>query len=191
MKQSRKKRTPPPITSIYLQRYASWYMERWWPTTIRLRQKLLERVSLSISAHGGDREAAVVLVDELLEKLVRSGLLNDAEFARDWTEQLHRQGNSKLAIRAKLKQKSVPDVEIQAALNGLQGDPALASACRYVRRRRFGPYRLPEARKDRFQKDLAAMARAGHAWSVSKRVLTCQDVAELVVLEEGAAGGDT
>ena len=36
---------------------------------------------------------------------------------------------------------------------------------------RLGPYRLPEDRKDNRARDLAAMARAGFAYDVAKKVI--------------------
>jgi regulatory protein len=40
-----------------------------------------------------------------------------------------------------------------------------------ARRRRLGPYRLTEARKDHRLRDLATMARAGFAYDVARKVV--------------------
>ena len=44
-----------------------------------------------------------------------------------------------------------------------------------ARRRRLGPFRLPEQRADRRTKDLAAMARAGFAFDVARKVIDATD----------------
>ena len=40
-----------------------------------------------------------------------------------------------------------------------------------ARRRRLGPFRLEKDRKDKRLRDLAAMARAGFAFDVAKKVI--------------------
>ena len=40
-----------------------------------------------------------------------------------------------------------------------------------ARRRRLGPFRLEEARKDKRLRDLATMARAGFAFDLAKKVI--------------------
>jgi len=40
-----------------------------------------------------------------------------------------------------------------------------------VRRRKLGPYRAPEAREARYQKDLGALGRAGFSFDLAKRAL--------------------
>ena len=73
------------------------------------------------------------------------------------------------------------------------GDVALMSALTYARRRRFGPYRSsatdPEdERRQRFQRQLASMMRAGHSYEVSRRILECENDDEAWDLEEEARG---
>ena len=67
-------------------------------------------------------------------------------------------------------------------------DPALQAAVAYVRRRRFGPWRLdPGKRSERREKDLAAMVRAGHRYGVAKKVLGLETLEDFLTLEEEVA----
>ncbi len=49
------------------------------------------------------------------------------------------------------------------------------AAAALARRRRLGPYRAAEDRKDHRLRDLAAMARAGFAYDVAKKVIDAKD----------------
>jgi regulatory protein len=49
------------------------------------------------------------------------------------------------------------------------------AAIALARRRRFGPFRPDKDRKDRRLRDLAAMARAGFAFDIAKKVIDAKD----------------
>src|SRR3546814_7265925 len=55
----------------------------------------------------------------------------------------------------------LPYTTLFRSLDELAAEPELAAAIAYARRRRLGPFRTPDARADRRDKDLAALARAG------------------------------
>ena len=80
-------------------------------------------------------------------------------------------------IQQKLRTKGVAHEHIQSALNGYEDDDGedaeLASARAYAKRRRLGSYRQPfDDSRERRQKDLAAMARAGFSYGVASDVRT-------------------
>jgi regulatory protein len=50
-------------------------------------------------------------------------------------------------------------------------DLDLTAARRFVQRRRLGPFRTAPAREGQHNRDLAAMARAGFAFGVARKVL--------------------
>ncbi|MEQ8164587.1 MAG: hypothetical protein RIC93_00755, partial [Alphaproteobacteria bacterium] len=64
--------------------------------------------------------------------------------------------------------------------------PDLVSACRLLRRRRLGPYRQRD-RAERFEKDLAALARAGFSLDTAREVLGLASPEEVEALERDAA----
>ena len=71
---------------------------------------------------------------------------------------------------------------IDRALAGLAeeaAEPELAAALAYARRRRLGPYRGPDTRMDRREKDLAALGRKGFGYDLARRVIETDDLAEL------------
>jgi len=48
-----------------------------------------------------------------------------------------------------------------------------------ARRRRLGPYRMPEVRAERRDKDLAALARAGFDYDTARRVIEAETLDDL------------
>ena len=81
-----------------------------------------------------------------------------------------------------LRQKGVGRTDIEAALEILEAEYAnreLTAAYKYARRRRLGPYRLPEARAARRDRDLAALARAGFGYDIARRVVDAASVEDL------------
>lgn len=173
-----------PVSPRRLDRAAHRYLERWFTTRAHLRMLLMRRVDASIAAHGGDREEAAAWVDQVLDALVRQGLLDDARFARDRARLLHRHGTSTRMIRAKLAQKGVRTSLIDDALASLGApDADLHAAAVYVRKRRLGPYRTdPAAHRDR---DLAKLGRAGFPYGVARRVLDLSDPDDVEAIELG------
>jgi regulatory protein len=153
----------------------------------------MRKVWRSVNFHGGSQSEKAALVDALLIRLQRAGLLDDQRYATRKAGSLHRRGNSTSAIRGKLRAKGVGNEEIEQALNDLRGevaeeavDPDFIAAANHARKRRFGPYRDdPGARADRRQKDLAALARRGFRFDIARRVIDAETVDELLEMMEG------
>jgi len=185
------RKRPRVITKRYLERAAGFYLERYPTSTYNLRRVLMRKVDRSLYVHGGDRSEKSALVDDLLTRLQRAGMLNDKRYATRKAGSLHRRGNSKSAIRGKLKAKGVTEEDIRLAVGELEGeeggvDPDLVAAASHARKRRLGPYRLdPDVRAERKQKDLAALARRGFRFDVARQVIEAETVEELLELIEG------
>jgi len=109
-------------------------------------------------------------------------LLDDTAYARGRANSLHRSGASRRKIAGMLRQKGVGRDDTDAALAALADeyeDSDMVAACNYARRRRLGPYRLPEAREERRERDLAALARAGFGYDTARRVVDALSVEDL------------
>lgn len=152
----------------YLGRYAS--------SAENLRRVLLRRARRRAPAGSAMAQAAAPLIDALVERYRRSGLLDDAAYAAARVRSLHRRGESLTKIRARLAAKGVESVVAAQAVRDLRDeapDPDLAAACAFARRRRLGPYRRSAADPAR---ELGAFARAGFARRDAERVLACADI---------------
>lgn len=165
---------PKRITTAYLENVALFYLERFASSAENLRRVLLRRVERSARFHGDDAAAGAALVDELITRYRRCGLLDDQRFAESRSRSLHRRGASLRAIRQTLAARGLAPETIEQALDGLRddhADPDLAAAQAYARRRRIGPYRPSETREAQRDRDMAALGRAGFSWDIARRVV--------------------
>ncbi len=187
-------RLPDELNEDWLRLQARRHIERYWPSVDQLRRVLRRRVDRYQRERGGSHKPGYAMTERILADLTTRGVLDDARFTRSWVDQLHRRGDSRHRIRAKLRQKGVKGEVVDEALAALdaaeraQGvDPVLARAAATLRRRRLGPYRFdPERRRDRREKDLAALARAGFPYGVCKQLIDAEDIEEVELLASGA-----
>lgn len=179
------RRAPRRVTPDYLERSALHYLERFATSSANLRRVLMGKVERSARAHGTDREEAAGWVEALIGRFLRSGLLDDRLYAEAKAASLYRRGTSTRRIREKLAARGIGRDEAEVALAAVDaeagGDPDLAAATAYARRRRIGPYRR-EGREENRDRDMAALARSGFSYEVARRVVDAPDAA---ALEEG------
>jgi regulatory protein len=171
------RRTPKPVTAERLHKAALRYLERYASSAENLRRVLRRRVERSARLHGTDRSEAEGWIDDIVARLAAADLLDDRAYAENRAFSLHRRGTSQRRIAAMLRQKGVGDDEIGAALRSLAAAapvPDLAAAVRLARRRRLGPWRDAADRAERRERDLAALARAGFAFDLARRVVDAE-----------------
>jgi regulatory protein len=109
------------------------------------------------------------LIDDVVARAVRGGLVDDRRYAEGRVASLRRRGASARAIGAKLAAKGVARETVAEALVGDEDDE-IAAAHALARRRRLGPYRTGDRPASR-EKDLAVLARAGFAFAIARRVV--------------------
>jgi regulatory protein len=188
--ESRRRRGPKPATAAHLEKAALHYLERYASSSGNLRRVLLRKVARSAQLHGSDADEGAGIVDALVARLLRSGLLDDRAYATQKATSLRRRGTSRFGIRGKLASKGVAGELVEETLAGLDaeaGGGELAAACALVRRRRLGPCRAPAERARFREKDLAALARAGFGFDLARRVLAAPDAEALAALEQDEA----
>jgi regulatory protein len=184
-------KTPRKITAQRLENMALHYLGRYASSSANLRRVLMRKVARAAAAHDSDPAEGVKLIEDLIARYLRSGLIDDRAYAAQKAASLQRRGASRFGIKGKLRQKGVTGALIDDALQGLeeQGSTAseLASACALARRRRLGPYREKSKRQEMRDKDLAALSRAGFSFEVARRVLAAPDIAAIEKLAKGPA----
>jgi regulatory protein len=192
----RTRKQPRKVSADYLENSALHYLERFAASAATLRRVLMRKVMLSAAAHGTDPEDGAALVDALLERYQRAGLLDDGAYAAMRARSINRQGGPERAIRAKLAAKGVASEHVDAAVDELReevgGDPDMAAAIALARRRGFGPFRRPSLSgkpltpEERRMKELSAMARAGFSFDLACRVIDA-DSAEVLADDMAAS----
>ena len=181
-KKSYQKRAPRKITAQSLKNIALYYLQRYASSSLNLKSVLMRRVYRSSAHHGSSVDEGKALVDEVVSRLQDLELLNDREFAGAQAISMHRRGNSQRAIKIKLYQKGLGKDDIDAAVRALEEefeDIEFIAAATLARRRKLGPYRDGKLRKELYEKDLAALARAGFSYYIAKQVIETETIQEL------------
>lgn len=184
----RKARGPRKVTAKSLENAALFYLERFATSAENLRRVLARRVERSARLHGTDPAEGALWIDALIAKFTGINLLDDALYAEARVRSLRRGGASRRAIALRLRQKGVDGDTIDAALtvaDETAEEPEKAAAARLARKRRLGPYRPAETRRDNRERDLAALARAGFSYDVALAIIDAEGVEEL----EGEGAG--
>lgn len=176
------KRVARPITAKYLQNAAAFYLERYPSSAEGLRRILNRRVAKAKMLDAPIMDNVQQAIEVVVARFVDAGVIDDKAFAQTKARSLHRRGTSSRLTRQKLKMAGVDGDTLDEAMDGLDVELDVTPAQReqraaaaLARRRRLGPYRPAEARKDHRLRDLAAMARAGFAYDVAKKVIDAKD----------------
>jgi regulatory protein len=164
------RRPPRPVSTAYLERAAMAYLERYASSSENLRRVLRRKVDKRCRLRGEDPAEFQEMIDEVVAKSLRTGLIDDTRYAEARVATLRRRGGSARAIQAKLSAKGVDRSAIAAALEGGEEDDEEKAAHALARRRKLGPYR-PGERGPYRDKDLAALARAGFRFDIVRQVI--------------------
>jgi len=177
------KRPARPITARYLLNAATFYLERYPTTAEGLRRVLGRRIAKARMAEAPVMENVEQAIEAIVAKFIEAGAINDKEFAQTKARALHRRGTSSRLTRQKLKHAGIDGDTLDRAMTALDEEldtnPAereWQAAVALARRRRLGPFRPDNDRKEKRLRDLAAMARAGFAFDVAKKVIDAKSV---------------
>ncbi|WP_049792576.1 regulatory protein RecX [Polymorphum gilvum] len=157
-------------TEERLARSALAYLERYASSAENLRRVLARKVTRAARAHDRDPAEFAALIDAVVARCLRAGLVDDTAFAETRVASQRRRGRSTRQIAAGLAAKGVDKSVIEAVLARDDTDDGDA-ARRLARRRRLGPWRTRGARADFRDRDLAALCRAGFGFDVARRVI--------------------
>lgn len=163
------RKPPRKVSEAYLQRAAMSYLECYASSAENLRRVLRRKVDKRCRLRGEDPAEFHDMIDDVVAKSLKIGLIDDTRYAEARVATLRRRGGSARAIQAKLSAKGVDRSTIAAALEGEEGDEEQAARA-FARRRKLGPFR-PGERAPYRDKDLAAMARAGFRFDVARSIV--------------------
>jgi regulatory protein len=180
MRGRKRRRDPTPLDPSRLDELALTYVGRFATT----RAKLGAYLARKIRERGweGDRPAEV---ESVVERLVRLGYVDDAQYALSKARSLTSRGYGPGRVTQSLHAAGIGEEDGEAA-RALAGDESVEAALRYARRRRIGPFAAEALDlKDR-ERALAAMIRAGHGFGIAKAILSLGpgDEVDVAMLEE-------
>ena len=178
----RERKVPRRITKDRLRNIALYHLERFATNAENLRRVLYRRALKAARHHETDLEESKTWISEVVEALVRSGAIDDQQYANAKTLTLIRRGQSPRKIQAYLSSKGLDSAVIRQALDIASetiAEPDMEAARAYALRRRFGPYRTTNASPEQKQKELAALGRAGFRYDVARRIVDAKEENDL------------
>lgn len=181
-KAGKQKKQPRKITQSSLRNIALYYLQRYASSKENLKRVLMRRVHKSAQVHELDMDEATGWVDQLVDQLAASGMVDDRTYAEGKMRSLYRRGASPNKISQTLRHKGVSAEIIEETLAILYEsavDPTLVAAIRLAKRRRLGPYCQRGSRQERAQKDLASLARAGFDYQTAHKVIFADTIDQL------------
>lgn len=163
-------KVPRRVTPEYLQRAALAYLERYASSAENLRRVLRRKVEKRCRLRGEDPAEFHDMIDEVVAKSLRVGLIDDTRYTEARVATLRRRGGSARAIQAKLSAKGIDRATIASALEERDDADEENAARALARRRKLGPYR-PGERAPYRDKDLGSLARAGFGFDLARRIV--------------------
>lgn len=160
-----RRRNPTPLDAAKLEELALGYVGRFATTrcklAIYLNRKLRER------GWAGDDEPPV---EELTERLVRLGYVDDRAYAMAKARSLAGRGYGQRRVRQALAQAGIGEEDANEARE-FSAAEAVEAALRFARRRSIGPFAAAELDPQQRERALTAMVRAGHDFAISKAII--------------------
>lgn len=158
------RRPAPPLDQAGLERLALRYVERFATT----RGKLADYLRRKIRERGW--EGAPADPAALAERLAGLGYIDDRAFAEARATAMTRRGLGARRVTDALRHARVEACDMDAVAPDV-AERAPEAALAFARRKRFGPFAAAPADREVMSKQLAAMARAGHGYELSRRIL--------------------
>jgi regulatory protein len=166
------RKPPPPLDPATLDAIAVRYVERFQTT----RARLLRLLNQKLRQRGWEEGLPPPDPAAVADRMVVLGYVNDAAFAEARARGLQRRGMGAGRVRASLSAYGVGSDESAAALSDLE---PVQAAIDFARRKRFGPFGPPVTDPKARQRQMGAMARAGHPPRLARDILMARTEEEL------------
>ena len=149
------------------------YLEKYSPSKQQLKIYLLKKYLTKIKGTKSKREVSEI-IDEILEKLEKSRIINDELNSDSKARIFLRRGYSLNKINQSLRNKGIGSEFIKNSIGKIKEDtiePDFVSALKLCKRRRIGALRPGANRELFYKKDMGILARNGFSFELSKRIL--------------------
>lgn len=187
-----RRRVPKPVTVKRLENAAATYVARYDAPAPKLRAVLMRRVVRARRDDAPVVDAVESVIDTIVARYTTAGIVDDGRYAERKAGSLHRRGVSTAHIREKLRLAGIGRDLVERALEATRAETAaddgvlnLRAAVALARRRRLGPFRAAGERRERRNRDLAALGRAGFDFDIARRVIDADDPDALIAPEAG------
>jgi regulatory protein len=154
-----------PLDAEGLERLGLAYAGRYATTRAKLESYLRRKVRERGWAEDGEPP-----FERLVARFAEFGYVDDRAFAAAKASALLRRGYGERRVKEALQAAGV-GAEDAAGARGEAEAQALGAALRFAERRRVGPYAEAPLDRERRDKAMAAMLRAGHRFELARRVV--------------------
>jgi regulatory protein len=178
----KRRRKPVEPTPKWLRDQALRYLNRFPATSHKMTQHLFRKAAAQLEHFEISEEKLIADIDKVVTDLIKAGFINDTEFAASKARLMARQGRSVAQIGLKLQEMAFSEADQSQAIDELGDDKRALdkrAAARFVKRRRFGPYKPEKARGERRDKELASLARQGFSFDVATLVIDAASIEEI------------
>ncbi len=171
-KQSKPQKKQKRITPDYLRNAGLYYLQRFAASEANFRRVMERKILKSAHDHPDqDLSECRAWLEDVVVAFRRLGYLQDHAYALGFTRSLRQKGWPRARIINRLRQQGLDDEAITKAFEDPENDVRdCDQALAYARRKKIGPYRAAHP-ADFYQKDLAALARAGFSYEIAQYVL--------------------
>ena len=160
---NRDRRPPPPLDAAALDRLALRYVERFATTRARLVSYLVRK----IRERGWEGDAADPAA--LADKLVGLGYIDDRAFGEARASAMARRGLGKRRVAGVFHQVGIGSEDAEALAPAIEAR-TLDAALTFARKRRIGPFASVAPDRPQREKQIAAMIRGGHDFTLARRI---------------------
>ncbi|MGY4396926.1 regulatory protein [Sphingomonas sp. UYAg733] len=161
----RERRVAPPLDAAALDRLALRYVERFSTT----RARLVDYLRRKIRTRGWDGESADPAA--IAEKMAELGYIDDRAFGEARASAMARRGLGKRRVTGAFRQAGIGEEDAEALAPAIEAR-ALDAALTFARKKRIGPFAQDQADRPLREKQIAAMIRGGHDFTLSRRIAT-------------------
>ncbi len=170
-KPQQKRRPQKKITLQRLKNIGLYYLQRYESSVDNLRGVLKRRVEAYARENPQwNKEEAYLWVEDVLMEFEKLHYLDDSRFAEMKVRNYLNAGKPARYIQNKLREKGINEQLIADVLSNMEYD-ALSMALKLAKRKKIGPYRSQENRREYRQKDMGYLIRAGFDYDIVCQVL--------------------
>lgn len=167
----------------WLWNYSLNYLARFEVSQNKLEFKLKERKDkYPQDVSGAEYNAAL---NAVIAQLLVQNLLSDTRYGQSRIRQLYARGKATNFIKQDLHRNGLDAFLIEDLLSATADEeysPDELAALRYIKKRKFGCYRIANVDYKQKQKELAALARQGFGYDLASRMLALEyDEAEEIM----------
>ena len=169
--QKTRRRTIKKITPQRLKNIGLYYLQRFESSVENLRGVLRRRVDAYAKENPAwYKNEAYEWIEDILAEFERLHYLDDERFAQMKVRNYLNAGKPARYISIKLRQKGISETKINNILAEQEYNP-LQMALKLAKRKKIGPYRPQEQRREFRQKDMGTLVRSGFDYDVVCEVL--------------------